>query len=107
MVVAAGSGCQDPKSQPDRGSRQETSMADQPPGSNAYPGAPEVVPVGAHALDPDLADSASVVLPPSAAPARHATPSRLGKVRSPVGCWLLVLVTFGIYGLFWYHHTNR
>jgi hypothetical protein len=31
----------------------------------------------------------------------------LGKVRSPVGCWLLAIVTLGIYGLVWYHHTNR
>jgi hypothetical protein len=28
-------------------------------------------------------------------------------VRSPVGCWLLALVTLGIYALFWYHHTNK
>ena len=28
-------------------------------------------------------------------------------MRSPVGCWLLALVTLGIYALFWYHHTNK
>ena len=46
-------------------------------------------------------------MPASAAPARHASPTRLGKVRSPLGCWLLVFITLGIYELFWYHHTNR
>ena len=30
-----------------------------------------------------------------------------GKVRSPLGGWLLLFPTLGIYYLFWYHHINR
>jgi hypothetical protein len=41
-----------------------------------------------------------------AAPATTATGPK-GKVRSPVGTWFLVLITLGIYGLFWYYNTNR
>src|SRR3954451_20925451 len=91
-------------------------MADQSPGSSSDSQPPEIGTGGAHAMDPAPADavpadsvapeSVPAVLPP-AAPARHATPIILGKVRSPVGCWLLVVITLGIYGLFWYHHTNR
>ena len=32
---------------------------------------------------------------------------RAGKRRSPIGGWLLALVTFGVYVLFWYHHLNK
>jgi hypothetical protein len=32
---------------------------------------------------------------------------RVGKVRNPLGCWLLLFITFGIYLLFWYYNTNR
>lgn len=34
-------------------------------------------------------------------------PVRLGKTRSPLGVWLLALITFGIYGLVWYYKVNR
>jgi hypothetical protein len=30
-----------------------------------------------------------------------------GKTRSPIGGWLLLIPTFGIYYLFWYHNINR
>ncbi len=78
-------------------------MTDQSPGANLDP----AIPHGAHALDPVTSGAAEVAVPQSTAPARHASPARLGKVRSPIGCWLLVFITLGIYGLFWYHHTNR
>lgn len=31
---------------------------------------------------------------------------RSGKTRNPWGAWLLSLVTFGIYGLWWYYEVN-
>ena len=31
----------------------------------------------------------------------------VGTVRSPIGGWLLVYVTLGIYILFWYYNLNR
>src|SRR5690606_12821203 len=34
-------------------------------------------------------------------------PVRLGKTRSPLGVWLLALITFGVYGLVWYYKVNR
>jgi hypothetical protein len=30
-----------------------------------------------------------------------------GRTRSPIGGWLLLIPTFGIYYLFWYHNINR
>jgi hypothetical protein len=30
-----------------------------------------------------------------------------GKVRKPLGGWLLAIVTLGIYALFWYYNLNR
>jgi len=46
--------------------------------------------------------------PPPAPPLRPQASGRpVGKVRSPIGCWLLALITFGIYALVWYHHTNK
>jgi len=52
--------------------------------------------------------AAVVAAPPPAPPLRHRASGRpVGKVRSPVGCWLLAIITFGIYGLVWYHHTNK
>ncbi len=32
---------------------------------------------------------------------------RAGKVRSPIGGWLLNLITLGVYGLFWYYRVNK
>ena len=31
----------------------------------------------------------------------------LGKVRSPIGVWLLTLVTFGIYLVYWWYAINK
>jgi Domain of unknown function (DUF4234) len=47
---------------------------------------------------------------PPAAPAPGLAVSRrrqVGTVRSPVGGWLLLIPTFGVYGLFWYYNLNR
>jgi len=60
---------------------------------------------------PAPADAAALV----ATPAAPASPGgRLvsgtgpqGKTRSPIGGWLLLIPTFGIYYLFWYHNINR
>ena len=52
---------------------------------------------------------ALVPAPSPAAPERHGVSGTgpLGKTRSPIGGWLLLIPTFGIYYLFWYHHINR
>lgn len=56
----------------------------------------------------DAGQTAMVVAPAPAPPLRHERSARpVGKVRSPVGCWFLAIVTFGIYVLVWYHHTNK
>ena len=31
----------------------------------------------------------------------------IGKQRNPVTVWLLVIVTFGIYGLYWWYKANE
>jgi len=74
----------------------------QPAEGEHLPTAPEA---DATTPDPEPAPPAAPPLaPPVAMPVSGRT---LGKVRNPVGCWLLELVTLGIYGLFWYHHTNK
>ena len=40
------------------------------------------------------------------APSPTAAPRPVGTVRSPIGGWLLNLITLGIYGLFWYYRVN-
>ena len=30
----------------------------------------------------------------------------VGKTRSPIGVWLLAIITFGIYGLYWWYKVN-
>jgi hypothetical protein len=44
---------------------------------------------------------------PSTAPVLRGSARPVGTVRSPVGGWLLALVTLGIYALFWYYNLNR
>ena len=73
-------------------------------------------------LDADLSsqsaaqDLAPVPDPPSSTPvpseleATSAAPARTGpkgKTRSPIGGWLLLIPTLGIYYLFWYFNINR
>ena len=75
--------------------------ADGPAAQPAVPAAAEPVP----AMPPP---APPMTAPPSAPPVAQRSSGRpVGKVRSPVGCWLLLFVTFGIYGFFWYHHTNK
>jgi hypothetical protein len=38
--------------------------------------------------------------------AAMAADRRAGKTRNPWGVWLLSLITFGIYGLYWYYKVN-
>ena len=64
----------------------------------------------AAAVAGDAATSADEVdtAPPPAPPLRQQASGRtVGKVRSPVGCWFLAIITLGIYALVWYHHTNK
>jgi hypothetical protein len=76
---------------------------------------PEAAVGGAHAAprDDQVVDAESGLVPSSPAtlaapPApRHGLARPVGKVRHPLGCWLLVFVTLGIYLLFWYYNTNR
>src|SRR3954447_21639399 len=37
----------------------------------------------------------------------HAQIRRAGKTRNPWGVWLLSLITFGIYGWYWYYKINE
>jgi hypothetical protein len=53
-----------------------------------------------------------VPVPPYAAPtagtgAAVLAPNRIGKTRNPWGVWLLSVITFGIYGLYWYYTINN
>jgi len=75
-----------------------------PPGTTPEP--------SASAPDEVIAPTNAAALVPAPAPA---SPERRdvsgtgpqGKTRSPIGGWLLLIPTFGIYYLFWYHHINR
>jgi hypothetical protein len=60
----------------------------------------------AHAVSDLLEDDVLMAAIAPAAPTTGGTGPK-GKVRSPVGSWFLVLITLGIYGLFWYYNTNR
>jgi hypothetical protein len=63
---------------------------------------------GTAEVSPTPAAAPPATAPPAAPPvARTSSGRTLGKVRSPIGCWLLTFVTLGIYGLVWYHHTNK
>src|SRR6478609_8458259 len=75
-----------------------------PPGTTPEP--------SASAPDEVIAPTNAAALVPAPAPA---SPERRGvsgtgpqgKTRSPIGGWLLLIPTFGIYYLFWYHNINR
>ena len=81
----------------------ESASAAPEPGDGPMPDADEV---------PAPAGSAALVPAPAAAPTSPAAPGAgrtgpKGKTRSPIGGWLLLIPTLGIYYLFWYHHINR
>jgi hypothetical protein len=57
------------------------------------------------------ADAATTALEPATSlPVATQTPATTGpkgKIRSPIGGWLLLIPTLGIYYLFWYFNINR
>jgi hypothetical protein len=65
--------------------------------------APVAVVAGAGAPATALAPATSVPV----ATQTTATTGPKGKVRSPIGGWLLLIPTLGIYYLFWYFNINR
>jgi uncharacterized membrane protein len=95
-----------------------TDVPDVVPAAPAAPDAPAAVTEATAATAAaTAADSAPAAVPlpsppaPSAvAPTSHAAHGRTGpkgKTRSPIGGWLLLIPTFGLYYLFWYHNINR
>ena len=83
--------------------------------SDLSPTEPEPIVAAAHAgppADETVSAGSSLTTSTPAVPAippapRHGVARPAGKVRHPIGCWLLVFITFGIYMLFWYYNTNR
>lgn len=79
----------------------------------AHTAAPGPDDVSMPAADGELATGAAAALVPTPAP--PASPDGRGvmgtgpqgRTRSPIGGWLLLIPTFGIYYLFWYHNINR
>lgn len=49
-----------------------------------------------------MTDAAAAPPPPAPAPG-----GAVGTVRNPVTTWLLVIITFGIYGLYWWYKINE
>ena len=80
----------------------EPSAADVRPDAPGEPPAPDLAPVA----DPPVS---SLVPSTSGTPTTgaHARTGPKGKTRSPIGGWLLLIPTFGIYYLFWYFNINR
>jgi len=86
---------------------QETDV----PTTAASTAAPEPVDVSPSPADEVVAPAAARVPTPAAPqppPARGVSGTGPeGRTRSPIGGWLLLIPTFGIYYLFWYHNINR
>ena len=85
----------------------ESTTADEPVAGEGLPDPASTAEAAAVARD-ETEDEVAAGPPPSAPPLRQQSSGRpVGKVRSPIGCWLLAIVTLGIYALVWYHHTNK
>ncbi len=81
---------------------------DEPAPAPALPPEPVAAEVPPTPTAPATTTPPAMAPPPAAPPvARTSSGRTVGKVRSPIGCWLLTFVTLGIYGLVWYHHTNK
>ncbi len=68
-------------------------------------GSPAPIPVDAP--EPDAPASVGMAASPAPGMGTTAALGPKGKVRSPLGGWLLLFPTLGLYYLFWYHHINR
>lgn len=77
--------------------------------SDTNESAPAAEPTDASAPPPFSAPQAEVVAAPAAAPAApyQAGSAPIGKIRSTGTCILLMIVTFGIYGIWWYYKTHE
>jgi len=74
-------------------------------GRHAGPPAQDAPSPSTHDVTMPVRAHAAPVVP---APGSSVVPTRRpGKLRSPIGGWLLALVTFGIYFLFWYYNVNK
>jgi len=113
--------------QAQQGEEQQTDSSQ--PVEDASSGTPSTVPASAppeatphtHQRLPDAPTDVVPLPPPATTPqgavvpasvgavpaAQVASPTHAGKVRSPIGGWLLNLITLGVYGLFWYYKVNK
>lgn len=77
--------------------------------SDTNDSAPAVEPTSASAPPPYSAPQGEVVAAAPAAPAApyQAGSAPVGKIRGTGACILLMIITFGIYGIWWYYKTHE
>jgi len=77
--------------------------------SDTNDSAPAAEPTSASAPPPYTAPQAEVVPAAPAAPAApyQAGSAPIGKIRGTGACILLMIITFGIYGIWWYYKTHE